>query len=78
LHELTAERLQKKPLVDWRKALHLSGSGSGRQRAREIWKIYTEAAPVVTDVPTREAIEFMDTMRELFRDAVKEAGAEVV
>jgi hypothetical protein len=78
LHDLASLRLRTGPLVAWRRAFQVSGQGSGRQRARGIWEIYTDAAPRVTEIPTPEGVSFLDAVRDLFRNAVLQAGGRVV
>jgi len=78
LADLVVARLWQDPLRHWLDAYVRKGKGSGRLRNRDLWSIFNEAAPILTDVPTPEASEFLDVMRDLFRQAVDEAGGRVV
>jgi hypothetical protein len=77
LQELATSRIRVEPLASWQEAYRRSGRGSGTERSRDLWRIYLVGAPVLRETPAREASEFTDRIRQLFREAVKEAGGEV-
>jgi len=78
LHDLATKRLFQDYLNDWITAYAHRGTGSTRVRAREIRTIYETAAPVPEETPAEESVEFLDAVRDLFREAAEAAGAKVV
>ena len=78
LADLVTRRLWQNPLRYWIVAYDRKGTGSGGLRKRDIWSIMGAAAPVPTEVPTPDAAEFLDDLRDLFRQAVEEAGGQVL
>lgn len=78
VREFASANLQLDPRPDWTEAWVLSGPGSTSQRAREIWAIYEKAAPDISEVPSQDSAFALDTLRRLFREAVQEAGGEVM
>jgi hypothetical protein len=78
LQELATSRIKVEPLASWQEAYRRSGSGSGTERSRDLWRIYLVGAPVLRETPAREANEFVDRMRQLFREAVEEVGGTVL
>ncbi len=78
VREFASANLQLDPRPDWTEAWALSGPGSTSQRAREIWAIYEKAAPDISEVPSQDSAFALDTLRRLFREAVQEAGGEVM
>ena len=70
--------LQFDPRAEWNHAWSLTGQGSGSQRSREIWAIYEGAAPDIGEVPSEDSATVLDTLRRLFREAVKDAGGVVM
>ncbi len=78
LHTLVSSRLWQDQLRDWQAAYDLRGTGSGNRRKHSLKSIYATAAPVPGAVPVPEATQFLDAVRDLFKEAVAAAGAEVV
>lgn len=78
LHELIGDRLFHDRLHEWIGAYSHRGTGSTRSRAHDIRGIYEVAAPVPGELPTKESMNFLDVIRNLFRDAANSAGAEVI
>ncbi len=78
LHSLISDRLFHDHLHEWGNAYAHRGIGSTRVRARDIRFIYEIATPVPAEAPTTESIDFLDIIREIFRDAAISAGAEVI
>lgn len=76
--EFASANLQLDPRPEWNRAWSLSGRGSGSQRSREIWAIYEKAAPDIGEVPSDDSATVLDTLRRLFREAVEEAGGEIM
>ncbi len=76
--EFASTNLQFDPRPEWTQAWALSGRGSGSQRSREIWTIYEKAAPDIGEVPSQDSASVLDTLRTLFREAVQEAGGEII
>lgn len=78
LHELIKDRLFHDRLHEWITAYSHRGTGSTRSRAYDILGIYEVATPVPGELPTKESMNFLDVIRNLFRDAANSAGAEVI
>ncbi len=77
LHDLVKERLFHDQVHAWGRAYAYRGQGSTKLRARDMRNIYETAAPIPGETPSSDAIQFLDIMRDLFKDAVKKAGGEV-
>lgn len=65
-------------LKDWQAAFDRRGPGSGNSRKTDVRMIHGAAAPVLGVAAVPEASEFLDTIRQLFRDAATAAGADVI
>lgn len=78
LHALIKDRLFHDQVHAWGTAYAYRGEGSTKLRARDIRNIYETAAPIPGETPSSEANQFLDVVRDLFRDAVKTAGGEVI
>lgn len=78
LHDFARSRLQLDHLKEWSDAYVEAGGGSARRRARIIRDVYEVAVAVPNEVPTAEAIDFLDAIREVFRQAAEAGGAKVV
>lgn len=78
LHTLTQDRLFREHLNEWSIAYDRSGTGSARIRSRDIQGIYEVVAPMPNEMPSPESIEFLDKIRELFKESAIAAGAEVI
>lgn len=77
LHALSTRRLLEDRLGSWRDAYDLRGAGSTRVRAREIATLYEAAAPVPSEMPEREANEFLFEIRELVAQSIEAGGGRV-
>jgi len=71
-------RLFQDHLNDWGVAYAHRSYGSTHTRARDIRNIYEVSAPVPGETPAPEANNFLDIVRNLFREACEVAGARVV
>jgi len=78
LHNLVKNRLFQDHLNDWGVAYAHRSYGSTHTRARDIRNIYEVSAPVPGETPAPEANNFLDIVRNLFREACEVAGARVV
>jgi hypothetical protein len=78
LHQLAEDRLFRDRVNEWMEAYEHRGVGSTRLRARDIQGIYDVAAAVPSEIPTKESAEFLDRIRELFREAAEAASAKVM
>ena len=75
LVELGKTRLFHDRTNDWSKAYYAhSGTGSTRDRARDIDSIYDTAAPTPTDKADKNANEFVAKIRAIVKEAVEAAG----
>jgi hypothetical protein len=64
---------------NWRATyLQHSGKGSMMKRARDVRSIYESVAPIPRAIPEREASEYVDILRKLFREAAEEFGAKFI
>lgn len=77
LHKVAKTRLTSDHLPEWRQALHFKGAGSTRRRAASIQEIYGQAMPVPGIVNSNLEIEFMDSIRELISNAIREHGGRL-
>jgi hypothetical protein len=78
LHELIENRLFRDHVSDWLRAYEFRGTGSTRLRSQEIRGIYEDVAPILAEVPGKASTAFLDTFRELFRQAAGATGARIV
>lgn len=78
LQELASGRIQAGPLALWQEAYHRKGKGSGTARSRDLWSIYLVGAPVLRETPSNDSTKFVDELRALFKEAVKEVEGTVV
>ena len=78
LHVLIKDRLFHDQVHAWGTAYAYRGTGSTKSRARDIRNIYETAAPIPGETPSSDANQFLDIVRDLFREAVKTAGGEVI
>ena len=77
IHELSKQRLITSHSREWLSAFAYSGTGSSRVRAKELSRIYDDAAPSVTSVLDQTGQEFLNQVIQIVSDAVKEAGGSV-
>ena len=78
LHTMLKDRLFHDRLAAWGRAFDHRGPGSTFVRARDIRGIYENAAAIPGETPDPEASEFLDVVRDMFRQAAEAAGAEVM
>jgi len=78
LHALIKDRLFHDQVHAWGTAYAYRGTGSTKLRARDMRDIYETAAPIPGETPSSDANQFLDVVRDLFREAVKTAGGEVI
>jgi hypothetical protein len=78
LRNLTTERLFRDHVTDWIRAYSHRGYGSTRPRAYDIRGIYETAAPIPGETPAAQSMDFLDVVREMFREATKAVGAKVL
>ena len=77
IHSLSEERLIASHGRGWRTAFGFSGTGSSRERALEMSRIYEGAAPSISSNPDERAQEFLNQIILIVADAVEEAGGTV-
>ena len=77
IHTLAERRLIAARLAGWRTAFSSSGGGSSYVRAREMDRIYDQAAPTITSVLDNSGQEFLEEVIQIVNDAVEEAGGSV-
>jgi energy-coupling factor transporter ATP-binding protein EcfA2 len=78
LHAFVSERLWIAHHREWQTSYDRSGRGSGNLRKSDVRAIHNVAAPVPGVAPTNDAVEFLDAVRALFKDACAAAGAKIV
>lgn len=78
LHSFAVARLVAEQLTEWRRALDLKGQGSAGRRASAIRGIYELAAPVPGTAQAKSAPHFLETVQNIVRKAVNEAGGEML
>jgi hypothetical protein len=78
LHELGVRRIVESHLSRWRSAYdNIYGKGSTHVRAVAIRGIYDAAAPIPDAVMTTTSKEFLDELRKIVKQAIKNNGGEV-
>ncbi len=78
LFELTKTRLTDDQVSDWREAYDYSGPGSATKRSRMIEVIHDHAAPRISAAMSADAREFLNKLHDILRDAIIEAGGEII
>jgi GTPase Era involved in 16S rRNA processing len=78
LHDLAHQRLFLEHVAEWSEAFERTGRGSTLERARDIRYIYEDAAPIPGEAPDTPANKLLDSVRQIFVEAVEAAGAEFV
>ncbi len=74
LHHLSRRRLIDERVSGWVEAYELRGSGSTRERAKDLLGLYESAAPVPNEMPGPDANEFLFELRELVAESVEDGG----
>lgn len=76
LHDLARRRILDERFGGWLAAYEHRGTGSTRDRARDIVGLYEDAAPVPNETPAASN-EFMFEVRELVAEAVEAGGGKL-
>lgn len=74
LHDISRRRVLDDHLKDWLAAFQRRGTGSTRQRTKDIAFIYDEAIPIPSELPSHVANEFMNEVRKIIRECIGERG----
>ncbi len=77
LHELSRTRVLEERISGWVEAYEHRGTGSTRVRARDMVRLYEEAAPVPNEMPGPDANEFLFELRELIAECIIEGGGSL-
>ena len=77
MHAFANERLVDSHRRGWEQAYVYRGRGSSRHRARDVNRIYGDAAPAITSTRDADAEEFLDEILCIVDDAVLDAGGLV-
>ncbi|WP_274423943.1 hypothetical protein [Chelativorans sp. YIM 93263] len=78
LSRLTKSRLTDEQVANWRDAYDFSGPGSAGKRSRMIEEIHDHAAPRISAAMSPDARAFLDQLHDILRDAILEAGGQVL
>lgn len=78
LERFIATRFCEDHLAEWRLAFARRGTGSGRERARDLRAINEDVAPVPGETPAPISTKLLDDIRDLFRSAALAGGAKIV
>lgn len=76
LHALGDQRLFHERVMDWAAAYSHSGTGSARDRARDIDAIYNVAAPVPGETSDPNASALVTAINTVVKEAVQKAGGK--
>lgn len=76
LHKYAKSRLFLNRVKDWGQAYSYRGTGSASKRATEVERIYESATPIPNE--DKHALDLIQDIRALVRDAIKEAGAQLM
>lgn len=78
LSRITKSRLTDEQVTNWRDAYDFSGTGSAGKRSRMIEEIHDHAAPRINAAMSSDARAFLDQLHDILRDAILEAGGQVI
>lgn len=78
LHTLSTERLVQQHLADWASAYEHRGTGSTRERAKDIRSLYESGAPMPAAMPGADANKFLFQIRGLVRESITINGGSVL
>ena len=78
IHDISKQRLSTEEIDAWWAAFQRRGTGSTRDRAKEIDEIYERAAPRISSVPNEESDSFLKELHTLIQKAVKENGGQLL
>lgn len=78
LGELAARRMIQEQVDAWKSAYRRCGPGSTKPRARDVEALYNIVAPVPDETPEAQSSAFLRILRDLVRNAIRAAGAEVL
>ena len=73
-----SRRMREEHLNEWSIAYARRFTGSTRLRSKDIRSINEEVAPIPGEVPAPLSSKLLDDFREIFREAARAAGAEIV
>lgn len=77
LHPLINDCLIADRLKEWVVAHAYRGPGSTKVRARDIAGIYDKGAPILAEVPSPEALDFLTDIRTVVKEAINSGGGLV-
>ena len=77
MHGFAERRLIASQLVGWSTAFQYRGTGSSHERARRMDRIYDAAAPSITSTMDPSSQEFLDEVKSIVRNSIKEAGGSL-
>ena len=77
LHDLAKQRLLEERGSGWLEAYQHRGTGSTRDRARDLTTLYESAAPIPNEMPARDVNEFLQEVRDIVAHSIVEGGGEV-
>ncbi len=76
LHTMGEQRLFHERVMDWAAAYSHSGTGSARERAKDIDSIYNVAAPIPGETADPNASVLVAAINTVVKDAVQKAGGK--
>jgi len=77
LHTLVRNRLDREQKNDWIKAFGYRGQGSTKLRARDIDGIFEKGAPLLSEVPSPNSIDFLQDVVDVVNKAIVSEGGLV-
>lgn len=77
LHTLVGDRLDREQKNDWIKAFGYRGQGSAKLRARDIDGIFEKGAPLLSEVPSPNSIDFLPDVVDVVNTAIVSMGGFV-
>jgi len=75
---LAVRRTIQEQVEGWRSAYRRSGTGSTKPRARDIEALYNLVVPVPDETPEAQSSAFLQTIRDLVRNAIRAGSGEVL
>ena len=74
LHTLARDRLDREQKNEWIKAFGYRGQGSAKLRARDIDGIFEKGAPLLSEVPSANSIDFLPDVVDVINTAIVSVG----